>query len=133
MSEQELDHQSVGVIIACPGLYKFLFQVNDEGHPDPRCRGRMQLWGGHMKEEDDNNPFLALKRELSEEWCDQSVVEEVSRCVSRQTPRRFILQSNGGSPHPYRYSLDVFLALAPRELFMDWFIRQLPLYLAQYE
>jgi|GEM_PF-4678937 hypothetical protein len=97
-----------------------MFQVNDDRHPDPRCRGRLQLWGGRMEPADDG-PFATLERELLEEWRNQEIAREVLRFVKGQEPTSFTLQSNGGTGEPYMYGLHVYFAVVPGTMFMDWF------------
>lgn len=100
-----------------------MFQVNDARHPDPRCHGKTQLWGGRMEPKDEGVPFATLERELHEEWRDQSVAREVSRYVKWQRPTSFNLESSGGSNEPYVYCFHVFFAITTRQMFMDWFTR----------
>lgn len=122
--DSKIDHQSAGVIIAtCEGTGAFMFQVNDQRHPDPRCHGKIQLWGGRMEPEDEGDPFVTLERELHEEWRDHSVAREVSRYVKGQYPTSFTLQSSGGSNDSYVYCFHVFFAIATKQMFMDWFTR----------
>ncbi|MFO0764993.1 MAG: hypothetical protein U0487_03035 [Patescibacteria group bacterium] len=124
VSEQEaiIDHESVGVIITCPKLGAFMFQLNGDEHPDPRCRGKYQLWGGRMEPQDRGNPFEALRRELYEEWRDHRVADAVLTSIGpRQRPKIFTPWSSGGTHQPYRYRLYTFLALANQDRYMDWF------------
>lgn len=115
-----LDHQGAGIVITTSDSGAFMFQINDERHPDPRCRGRFQLWGGRM-ELTDGSPFATLERELYEEWRNQDVAREVLQYVKGQDPASFTLHSNGGTGEPYMYGLHVYFAVVPAPTFMDWF------------
>lgn len=120
----DLDHESVGVIITCPKLGAFMFQQNGNEHPDPRCRGKYQLWGGRMEPQDNGDPYVALNRELHEEWRDQGVADEVMATIDRRVlPTSFTPWSNGGTKRPYRYRLHTYLAIANQHQYMDWFTR----------
>lgn len=119
-----LHHESVGVIISCLGLGTFMFQLNGKEHPDPRCRGKYQLWGGRMEPTDHHDPRFALERELYEEWRAHDVVAEVLSAITpHQRPKSFDLKSSGGTDHPYLYRLHTFLAIVAPETYMDWLIR----------
>lgn len=118
-----LHHESVGVIITCPAHGTFMFQLNGKEHPDPRCHDKYQLWGGHMKPDEVNDPYRALRRELHEEWRAHDVADEVLARVEGQTAKNFVLKSSGGTDHPYFYRFHTLLAIADRETFMDWFAR----------
>ena len=119
-----LHHESVGVIISCLDLGTFMFQLNGKEHPDPRCQGKYQLWGGRIEPVDNGDPYLALKRELYEEWRAHDVADEVlSVITSEQRPKSFVLKSNGGTDHPYHYRLHTFLALVESSAYMDWLVR----------